>query len=227
MTPRIFGLNALPVWAALLPLVTITLTHMIAASAGHVPYCVAYLTGCTSVSSSGRSAPESIVFRAGMVPAAVILIVFWHRCALFLELSGVRGRGSASLKVIGVILGLSLMLYALTLGYSDSIYPAIRRAGMTGFAVGTFVAEIIFIVAYRPLQRRNTENMWRWLIVLCVALPLLDLMSEIVKWSGVNGNSPDHVATWNAFIAASVFYVIVGRIWRAHGFDAAYRVQPQ
>ena len=224
MRSRFFGLSALPYWAAITPLLTITTTYIIAASAEHVATCVPYLTGCTSVSSTGRMAPESLVFRAGLLPAAVILVLFWHRCAMFLELGGDQSARVAALKAIGCVLGVSLMLYALTLGFEETAYSRLRRLGMSGFAIGTFVAELLFIVGYKPMRRADTEASWRWLIVLCFALPVFDLVSEVVKWAGVEGNSPDHVATWNAFVVASIYYLVIGTIWRRHGFESESRV---
>ena len=225
MRSRYFGLAALPYWAAVLPLLTITTTYIIAASVEHVASCVPYLSGCTSVSSTGRMAPESLVFRAGLVPAAVVLILFWHRCAMFLELNGDGSVRIAALKITAIALGLSLMLYALTLGFQDDAYSRLRRIGMSGFAIGTFVAELIFILAYRPLRRPDTIRSWRWLIALCLALPVFDVISEIVKWAGVDGNSPDHVATWNAFVVASAYYLVAGSIWRRHGFESSYELK--
>ena len=222
MKQRLFGLDALPVWAAALPLVTITTTYIIAVSVEHVPVCITYFVGCTSVSSTGRMAPESLVFRAGLVPTGVVLILFWHRCAIFLRLLGDSSARTGALKLVGAILGISCMLYALTLGFEEGAYPLLRRIGMSGYAIGTFVAELLFILGYRTLRRSDTETSWRWLIVLCAALPLLDLVSEVVKWAGVDGNSPDHFATWNAFIVASAFSVIVGRIWRRHAYVATH-----
>ena len=224
MNSRYFGLAALPYWAAILPLVTITTTYVVAAGLDHVATCIPYLSGCTSVSSTGRTAPESLMFRAGLLPAAVVLVLFWHRCAMFLELHGDSSARVLALKTVGAVLGLSLMLYALTLGFEDGAYPRLRRLGMSGFAIGTFVAQLIFIFAYKPLRRADTATLWRWLIVFCAALPLLDLLSEIVKWAGVDGNSPDHVATWNAFIAASAYYWTVGITWRRHGFASEHIV---
>ena len=224
MRSRFFGLVALPYWAAVLPLVTITTSYFVAASVEHVASCIPYLTGCTSVSSTGRMAPESLIFRAGLLPAAVVLILFWHRSAVFLELNGDTTFRVNALKAVGLALGLSLMLYALTLGFEDGPYPRLRRIGMSGFAIGTFVAELLFVFGYKPLRRADTSALWRWLIAFCVALPLLDLLSEVVKWAGVDGNSPDHVATWNAFVAASAYYFLTGTIWRRHGFRSDYHL---
>jgi hypothetical protein len=226
MRSRLFGLSALPYWAAILPLATITTTYVVAASVDHVAHCIPYLTGCTSVSSTGRMAPESLIFRAGLLPTAVVLILFWHRCAMFLDLNGDTSARVPALRIVGVVLGLSLMLYALTLGFEESVYPRLRRIGMSGFAIGTFVAKLLFIFGYKPLRRGDTARIWLWLVALCAALPILDLVSEIVKLAGVEGNSPDHVATWNAFVAASAYYLLVGKTWWRHGFVSECRIAP-
>jgi hypothetical protein len=161
-----------------------------------------------------------------MVPTAVILMLFWHRCADFLELGGQSGSKTAALRFCAVIAGVSLMIYALTLGFSDGAYPRIRRVGIVGFALATFIAELLFVLAYRPMHRPDTRVLWRWLLVLCVALPVFDIGSEIGKGSGIAGHAPDYIATWNAFIVASLFYLIVGRLWRRHGFTTERRIHP-
>ena len=68
MKNHAINLRALPLWAAVVPLVTVNVCYLIAVGMEHVPACIPYLSGCTSVSSTGRIAPESLIFRAGMLP---------------------------------------------------------------------------------------------------------------------------------------------------------------
>ena len=84
-------MRALPYWAAIVPLVTVNVCYVVAIGLDHLPACIPYLTGCTSVSSTGRIAPESLIFRAGMLPSALIVALFWQRCATFLRLGGQSG----------------------------------------------------------------------------------------------------------------------------------------
>ena len=182
MTIRAKRVQALPLWAAVVPLVTVNVCYLVAISLEHLPACIPYLSGCTSVSSTGRMAPESLIFRAGMLPTALILTLFWQRCSTFLELGGQSGARLVALRMLGIIAGLSLIIYALTLGFEENAYRQLRRAGIIGFALCTFAAEMLLIVSYRAMGIAETEKLWRWLVALCVALPLLSIAAELATW---------------------------------------------
>ena len=81
-------LRALPLWAAVVPLVTINVCYVLGVSLDHLPACIPYLSGCTSVSSTGRIAPESLISKVGLLSSSVILALLWLRCATFLQLGG-------------------------------------------------------------------------------------------------------------------------------------------
>ncbi|MCH8099014.1 MAG: hypothetical protein IIB74_01115 [Proteobacteria bacterium] len=218
------NLPGLPLWAAAVPLGTVVVCYLIAVGLEHVPACIPNFSGCTSVSSTGRMLPESLVFRAGMLPTALVLVLFWWRCAAFLSLGGHSGVRLAMLRILGVIVALSLVIYALTLGLEDDGYPQLRRAGIVGFALATFVAQVLLISCYRPMRIVATRSLLRWLIVLCWALPLLGIAAEVAKWAGVSRHAANNIVAWNAFVVASAYYAVVARIWRHHGFTAEFRM---
>jgi hypothetical protein len=224
MTNRASNLRVLPYWAAVVPLVTVNVCYLVAIGLDHLPACIPYLTGCTSVSSTGRIAPESLIFRAGMLPSALIVALFWQRCATFLRLGGQSGSRPGTLQVLGVIAALSLVIYAVTLGFEDNAYRQLRRAGIIGFALSTFTAEVSLIIFYRPMRIATTEKLWRWLIVLCVALPLLSIASEVAKWAGAPRHGANNTVAWNAFLVASAYYAVVARIWWQHGFSSQFTI---
>ena len=160
LTSAGFGAAALPLWAAVVPLATVNICYLIAAGLEHVPTCIPYLSGCTSVSSTGRMAPERMVFLAGMLPSALILACFWRGTAAFLKHSGSRQQRLKLVPLLGVIAALSLSVYAITLGSEDMLQRQLRRAGINGFAVSTFVAQLLFIDLYRPMRIATTEKLW-------------------------------------------------------------------
>jgi hypothetical protein len=224
MTNRASNFPALPLWAAVVPFVTVNVCYVVAIGLDHLPACIPYLTGCTSVSSTGRVAPESMIFRAGMLPSALIVALFWHRCVTFLRLGGQSGSRLVTLQVLGVIAALSLVIYAVTLGFEDNAYRQLRRAGIIGFALSTFTAEVSLIIFYRPMRIATTEKLWRWLIVLCVALPLLSITAEVAKFVGAPRHGANNTVAWNAFLVASAYYAVVARIWWQHGFSSQFTI---
>ena len=224
MTIPAINVRALPIWAAVVPLGTVVICYLIAVGLGHVPACIPNYSGCTSVSSVGRLVPESLIFRAGMLPTALVLVLFWWRCAAFLTLGGQSGARLDMLRILGVIVALSLVIYAVTLGLEDDGYRQLRRAGINGFALSTLMAEVLLIFCYRPMRIVATQNLLRWLIVLCWALPLLGIAAEVAKWAGVSRHAANNIVAWNAFVVASAYYAVVARIWRHHGFTAEFHL---
>ena len=219
MTIPAINVRALPLFAAVVPLGTVVISYLIAVGLGHVPACVPNFSGCTSVSSAGRLLPESLIFRAGMLSTAAVLVLFWWRCATFLALGGQTGVRLVMLRILGVIIAASLVIYAVTLGLEDDGYRQLRRVGINGFAISTLMAEVLLISCYRSMRIVATEKFLRWLIVLCCALPLLGLAAEVAKWAGVPRHAANNIVAWNAFVVASAYYAVVARIWRRHGFE--------
>jgi hypothetical protein len=159
-----------------------------------------------------------------MLPSALIVVLFWHRCSTFLRLGSQSSSRLVILQVLGVIAALSLVIYAVTLGFEDNAYRQWRRAGIIGFALSTFSAEVSLIIFYRPMRIATTEKLWRWLIVLCVALPLLSIASEVAKWAGAPRHGANNTVAWNAFVVASAYYAVVARIWWQHGFSRQFSI---
>ncbi len=160
-----------------------------------------------------------------MLPTALILALFWQRCSIFLELGGQSGARLVALRMLGIIAGLSLIIYALTLGFEENAYRQLRRAGIIGFALSTFAAEVLLIVSYRAMRIAETEKLWRWLVALCVALPLLSIAAELAKWVGAPRHAANNTVAWNAFVVASAFSVVVARLWWYHGFSSRFDIR--
>jgi hypothetical protein len=216
--------QALPLWAAVVPLVTINVCYVLGVSLDHLPACIPYLSGCTSVSSTGRIAPESLLSKAGLLSSAVVFVLLWLRCATFLQLGGQTSGRVNALRVLGFLAALFLALYSVTLGLREEEYRILRRIGIDGFALSSLFAQILFIVLYRPMRIDTTRKLTRWLIAFCIALPLLGIAAEVAKWVGAPRRAANNTVAWNAFVVISAYYAVLGRIWWHHGFASEFRI---
>ncbi|MBT8099128.1 MAG: hypothetical protein KJO82_05230 [Gammaproteobacteria bacterium] len=206
----------LSLWLAVVPLVAINVSYLVAVSAEHAPACIPHLSGCTSVSAVGRAGLESLIFKSGMLTSAIALVLLWHRAASFLHGEGASASTLLLLRVVAVFAAISLTLYALTLGAKGDNFRLLRRIGMDGFAIGNLIAQIIFIVLYRPLTIEATRKLLRWLIAFCIAVPLLGVASELAKWLGTPRRATNYLVAWNAFVAVSAYYAVLARVWWHH-----------
>lgn len=208
----------LPLWAALLPLVTFNVSYLIASAYEHVPTCITYLSGCTSVSSTGRLFPETLIFKTGMFSLAVVLLLLWYRTAAFLN--------ARVLRVFSTIMVIGLVMYAITLGMQGETMDIVRRIGIRAFGFGTLLIQILFVVLYRPLRTDATRVLFRWLVILCIALPLVGVISEVSKALGTPRKPTNNIAAWNAFLVSSGYYFVLARVWWHHKIASGRPASP-
>lgn len=219
-------LVGLAIAAAVLPFVTFNTTYLIASSLEHVQSCFTYLQGCTSVSSTGRQFPETILFKAGVLTLAIVLAVHWHRAANYLQPLGLSSGGARSLRVIAYVSAVALSIYAITLGLPDEQFGTLRRIGTHGFAFSSWILQITFVVVYRPCRIAATRVTWRWLVAITCALLLVGAASEFAKSTGLPRKTTNNIAAWNAFLVLTAFYAVLARHWWHHQMSSGRTASP-
>lgn len=206
--------RALPLWGAVLPLMTINICYLVAISLDHLPACVPYISGCTSVSSTGRIAPENWIFKAGMFPSAVIVVLVWWRLATFLVIGGQSRFRLVTLRLLGIVAALSLVLFTFTLGLPGDENRLLRRVGTNGFAFGSFTAQVLFIFFYRQIKIGVDRKLWQSLSAVCLALPVLAVAAEVAKSLGMERHAANNIVAWNAFVVSCAYYGLLNHLWQ-------------
>ncbi len=219
-------LHYLPLSVAVLPLVTINISYLVAVAVEHLPACIPYVSGCTTVSAAGRAVPESLIFKSGMVLSAVTLVLLWHRIAAFLQPGGKPSSRVVLIRVFSVLAALSLVVHVIALGFKGDDFRQLRRISIDGFALGNLIVQILFIALYRPMRIETTRKLYRWLVVLCIAPPALAIAMELAKWLGAPRHQTNNIGAWNAFVVVSGYYVVVARIWWRHGMAGGRAASP-
>lgn len=166
----------------LLPLLCIHLTYVVAASHGHVDWCVPYWDSCTSISATGRQLPEKLLFKIIMLPAAMLAIVFWW--IVWEWLWQVCQRRSPAMLATGAVAGLFLMLYVVALGEGRD-YQTIRRIGIILFFSLTFVGQLLFlhhcrrVMSSLTLIQRRVVNIQTALAAILLAIGMLSVILDL------------------------------------------------
>ena len=158
-------LGWIPAAVALLPAVGIHVSYLIAAAQEHVPWCLVYLDGCTSISSTGRRAPERYLFLSTVLPAAMLLPFYWRLNVVWL--ARLRKRSDPldrALLVFGVPSSLALIVYAIFLGAPGPEARLVRRIAVATFFVGLYAGQVV--LTWQTLRLRSVavpEVLRRWL----------------------------------------------------------------
>ena len=209
-----------PLLAGLLPVATVIVCYALSASAGHIPACIPLLEGCTTISSAGRYGISYLLFKAGMLPTAGLLILFWPACRRwFLALGGTDSFGLRAMVWLGVISAIFLILYAVFLGSDGDIYRLLRRFGVTVHFSFAYLAQVLLLNRLWDARREQSFRLPHYIsscmLAVSVVMLLLGLISipvgEIIA-------DPDdriiNVIEWNFALLLFGWYLLPWLAWR-------------
>jgi len=210
-------------WTGLLPFLVINLAYLGSSLGGHIPLCVPYLEGCTSISSAGRYGLSYYFFKAGMIPAAALLATYWLLCRRWLaELGDDESRGMRAMALIGVIGAAFLVLYTVFLGSKGDFYNLMRRYGVTIHFSFSGLAQILLLARLKRLQASGVtslpESLLRAKLALLIALLVVGLTSIPISNFIVDKHRPRNIVEWNFALLMVSYYVVTWRMWVRTGF---------
>lgn len=136
------SLRFIPLLVSLLPFLCVHLCYLVAASFGHVDWCVPYWDSCTSISKAGRQLPEKLIFKALMIPTAVLSCFFWLILGRWLRWQYQVG---LPLMVLGVVANIFVVVYIVALGERGDVYYLMRRIGVILFFSLTMFSQLLFV----------------------------------------------------------------------------------
>src|SRR5699024_2779145 len=126
-------------WAsALIPLITMHLCYVVSAQAEIVPWCLPWFEGCTSISRASRTGASYFIFKGAMLPAIVLIMLYWWFNRLWVIQLGANARiwGWIGMAAAGL-----LILYTVALGHIGEAFHWLRRIGVEGVFGLTFLAQ--------------------------------------------------------------------------------------
>lgn len=158
----------LPLTAALLLLAATHLALWLSIQAGHVPACVPYWEGCTSISRAARHGLGNHLFRLLVIPCAVLHGATWWLAGRWLR----NDDGNAAtywMLALGLFSASALAIYATFLGTGGEVYGFLRRYGVTVYFGFGFLAQLLLMRRARVL-RRMPSMLLTGMALVCVAM---------------------------------------------------------
>jgi len=212
--------------SGLLPILAIHTTYLIAAIGGHVPWCIPYINSCTSISATGRQVPEFFVFKATMIPAAMLMMLFWFLCYQWLLSGGYRrGISARSIPIVGTVAALFLILYTTMLGASGDLYQLERRVGVIIYFTFTYLAQLLFTYHMGKLNRQRhffSSRIYHFLVGLNTAVLSIGLLSLILQLTMVDYDSVEDAFEWIIALLIHVYFFGIYAAWRRTEFAISF-----
>jgi hypothetical protein len=209
------------------PILTVHACFALSASAGFVPTCVPYLDGCTSISAAGRHGWAYFLFKAGMLPSAALIVIYWRLCRAWLLAAGeVEVQSLRSLVWLGTAGALFMMLYSVFLGHAGEPYNLLRRFGVSLNLGFTYLAQLLLVWRLGRIQRQTGRALCPPVILLAktwllAALLVLGLGSIPVSNFIVDKDPVENAIEWVFCLLLSSFYLLTAVAWRRTGFRLA------
>ena len=230
-------LNAIPVATALLPAVGLHACYLIGASLGHLSWCFPYFPDCVSISAAGRHPPESILFRATVIPTAVLMLIYWKLAFEWLRALGAPARGRIPARTtswrnramlgLGLVAGAGLLVYGSILGEVGDLYKLQRRVGMTAFYVFTFLAQVLLTVEVWAVGRGGSgisARSLRALAAIAGAVGALGALS-FLSWAFHHDYRRfEDALEWTITLLILAHPLAAWFAWRESGFQASLTV---
>jgi hypothetical protein len=226
-TSTVTVLWPLPLLAALLPAAATVIAYGLSIRLGLVPECNPFLDGCVSISRSARYGLPNILFRALVLPAAVLQSICWLLSPGWLRtLGAMPDRLQQALPALGVAAGVFLVLYGTFLGTEGEGYRWMRRYGVVFYFGFTSIG--MLVVSDQMMRRcgKPLERIARVTFSLCALLPLLGLVHVLLSpW--LRGPSAkdalENITEWWAGAIFTAFFVVLAWAWHRTRFTLRLR----
>jgi hypothetical protein len=218
--PRPLPLWPVPLLVALVPFFAAHLAYAISIQAGHVPSCVPYLEGCTSISRAARHGLGNHLFRLLMLPSALLLTLHWLSVRGWLRETHGDPAAGRSLLFLGPFAGLALATYVAFLGTEGDIYRWLRQNGAQLYFASVYIAQLVFVHRYRqtPDHRRGIVT-----AMLAIALAMLALGIGYTAVANTMGDPElkdrmENLLEWHIGLLMTAWYLLQTAIWRRSRF---------
>lgn len=194
----------------IIPVLVIHVNYLIAASEGHVPWCMPYWDSCTSISATGRHGTAFYFFKATMLPMAFVYLAYWRLVSRALQEAGYRGR---AIVVLGLICAAALVGYTITLGLVGNSFQYIRRVGIILFFCFTYLNQLLVVQQIYSLGLPDpTRQLQLGLTRLIIGIGLLTLFLDM---SIANYDDYEDAFEWVIALLLHVNFLVAGFGWRS------------
>ena len=222
-------IRVLPLFAGILPVVGVSLAYWIGVNNDVLPACMPLLDGCTSISATGRYPPGNLLFRAVMLPQAVLLIFVWYFACLWLRELSPNSRAVATIRAAGYIGACAMVLYVTMLGTKTPLYEFMRRFGIYFYFLGTAIAQVtLAAVLWHNAKRSASQSLSRiagGMLLLCGLPFVLGVLNLVLKNLLEDADRAENRIEWLVALLMQGYFVLLHRAWLTSRFEVLVRTR--
>lgn len=229
---RVARLWWLPLLAGALPLLGIALAFPLAVAEGQFVSCNPLIEGCVSISRAARHGLPNHLFRALLLPAAVLQgLVWWLSVPWLRALGASPARGLRWLPWLGLGATVFLILYGTFLGTEGGWYRWMRRYGVIFYFGFTCILMLMVSGAVHRAVGATVRFRIpaRVLLALCLALPVLGVVNSLAPLLIADPLAVDrfeNATEWWGGLIFTLFFGAIAVLWRRTGYSMDAGLSP-
>jgi hypothetical protein len=192
--------------------------------------CNPFIDDCVSISRVARHGLATHLFRALVLPGAVLQMLTWLIAAHTFAAAGHTRRDAFLVALFGVCAGVSLVVYGSFLGIDSGAYRGLRRWGTVIYFGGTYLAMLIFARASQRLHvarwlvlPRTHGRVMLALLFFIAATALFNVFASVV--SPALQDRIENQTEWWGSLALTLNFVTMASLWRRWGLVATTSLQ--
>lgn len=222
--PAAVPLWPLPLIAGLLPAIGAFLALALYTEADR-SWCNPFIEDCVSISRMAKHGLANSLFRALVLPGAVLQVLTWLVAALAFVTAGLARRQALALASIGVCAGVTLVVYGSFLGTDGEVYQGLRRWGTLIYFGGTYLTMLLFARAAGRLQQARRLDLPHGhrttllaLLAFVAVITLLHAFASVGPFARLEDRI-ENLTEWWGSLALTLIFVTMASSWRHWGLD--------
>ncbi len=191
--------------------------YIVSATDGYVPWCVPFISGCDSISATGRHGWGFFVFKATMLPAAALGAIYWYLCGIWLRACASASRADTVIVALGIAGAMFLALYVTFLGSDGDVYRLMRRYGTVGYFGCTFLAQLLYSRRAQLLTGNSAlarTKVWLGLGMLIGGIVFAGIANLAAEKEAIQ-----NVSEWLFAAGLTGYPALTWLMWRQTGFS--------
>ena len=215
MQPR-----TLAIIITILPLLISNAVYLLSAYEEHIPWCIPYIDGCTTISRAARSGNSIYLFRPTMIAYAMLLIWFWIIAEQWLnQLYGHTTGVARSIKWLGIIGAIFLVIYIDFLGTTGEVNRFMRRHGIMIFFTFTPLAQLLLLDQhYKSLPSLSEKDtllpVLRYQLIIIILMLMIGISSTILDIAQIKTDKIENIVEWNFSLLLNMYFLGMVFIWK-------------
>lgn len=204
-----------------LPLISVHLTLSIAILFDNLTLCIPYWANCHSISATGRQYPEFFVFKALLIPTAVLMAAYWLMLHQWVLKMNSHKSSPTIVTGMGLIAAIALIVYTVTLGAVGEPYALARRIGVVFYFAFSSFAHLILLKHLQQIDsvRHGIVKEQKHLTISCLILVISAIASAVAGfvWEQWWDSWENAYEWWFSLLMISLFYQ-VAQMWKKTQF---------